>query len=104
MVVEAVVEDDDLAQVDREFIDHVVEAIINLTALGVVIEVRSRHRRGRREDLLWRRVDLGYLLPDVTGDGGPGVSGEGRATVRIEVLDSLPKTDATGLQQLIVGK
>ena len=104
MVIETVVENYDLAQVGRELIDEAPQAIVNLAALGEVIEVWSGQGRIGGEDLLWGRVGLGYLVPDLTSDAGPGVSGEGGATIGVEVLDGVPKADATGLKQLSVGK
>ena len=103
MTVEAVVEDYHLAQVDGQLIDEVVKASVSLAALGGVIEVRSVQRWIWGEDLLRRRVGLGYFVPDLASNGGPGVGGESGATVGIEVLEGVPKANATGLQQLSVG-
>jgi hypothetical protein len=104
MVIEAVVEDYDLAQVGGKFIDEVVKAIVNLVGPCEVIEVRKWQRWVRGEDLLRRRVGLGYLAPDIASDGGPGVSRESSATVGIEVLDRAPKANATGLEEFGVRK
>ena len=97
-------EDYDLAQVGGEFTDEVVEAIVNLIALGEVIEVRSSQWRTRGEDFLWRRVGLSYIAPHLASDGGPGISGEGGATVGVEALSGVPKADATGLKEFRVRK
>lgn len=104
MVIETVVENYDLAQVDRQLIDEVVEASVSLTVLGRVVEVRSVQRRIRGKDLLRRRVGLGYFVPDLAGNGGPGVGGEGSATFGIEVLDGVPKSDASSLDEFGVRK
>lgn len=104
MVIETVVENYDLAQVHRELIDDVVEASVSLATLGAVIEVRSVQRRIRGDDLLRRRVGLGHIVPDLAGNGGPGVGGEGGATFGIEVLDGVPESDASSLEEFGVGK
>lgn len=104
MTVEAVVEDYHLAQVHRELIDDVVEASVSLAALDKVIEVRSTPRRIRGEDLLRTPLAEGYFEPDLVGDSGPGVGGEGGATFGVEALEGMPKANTTGLKQLSVGE
>ena len=104
MVIETVVENYDLAQVGRELIDEAPQAIVNLAALGEVIEVWSGQGRIGGEDLLWRRVGLGHIVPDMAGDAGPGIRGESGAVVGVEVLDSVPEANATSLKQLSVGE
>ena len=104
MVIETVVENYDLGQLGRELIDEALEAIVNLAALGEVIEVWSGPRRVGGKYLLWRRVGFGYFAPDLASDAGPGVSGECVTTVGVEVLEGVPKADATGLKQLSVGE
>ncbi len=104
MVIKTVIEDDDLPQVWRQFVDKGAQAIINFATLGEVIEVRRVQRRIGGEDLLWRRVGLGHIVPDMAGDAGPGIRGESGAVVGVEVLDSVPEANATSLKQLSVGE
>lgn len=104
MVMEAVVENYDLAQLSRELIDEAPQAIVNLAALGEVIEVWSGQGWVGGKYLLWRRIGLGYFTPDLASDARPSISGERVATVGVEALSGVPKADATGLQQLSVGK
>ena len=104
MIVQTVVEDDNLAQLDGQFIDQIVQDDGEFGVPEQVVDLRGRQRRIRGQVLLWRAVGQGYLLPDVASDGGPGIGGEGCATLGIEVLDGVPKTDAAGLKQLSVAE
>ena len=47
-------------------------------------------------------IGLSYLLPDVMGNGWPGVGGESRTSLRVEAAKGTPKANTTSLKQLRV--